>query len=176
VIASAAAENPFAAFSAACLRAAGRIDELRNGGGLEPKFEVHLRGDAMSLLRETARLHDLGVGVRPASGRRSESSRASALLGRRFGPVTLKLRLDVPIEGERTDADDLTAAEMIDARVDGEADRQWKKWRRTKKLPAVDPAAIARVLRELPPVGYALERTRAEGPVYEPSNDDRIGR
>lgn len=158
VISAAAAENPFAAFSMACLRAADRIDQVPDGGREKPTFEVHLRGDTKSLLSETMRLHDLApdIDLRPSSGSRSESSRVSAILGRRFGPVTLKLRLTVPTGGEPGDADALSGAEMMDARLDAEADRRWRSWRSADGSCAADRSTLASMLRKLPPVYHSV--------------------
>lgn len=155
VVASGAANGPFAASAIACLRAADRIGELSSGGEEKPKIEVHLRGDAVSLMKETARLDSLGIDVRPASGRRSEASRISAILSRRFGPTVLRLRMEVPAEAaDSIGSDGLSAAGIIDARIDGEAERRWKAWRETGKVPAVNPAEVQATLREIVPLDY----------------------
>ena len=147
VIASSAAGGHSEALRLACLRAAIRVEPMKADAAAAPMIEVHIRGDAVSKLRETARLTALGADVHAATGQRSESSRVTALIGRRFGPVTLKLRLDVPEPSQTTERNGMPDAEMIDARIEAETRRLWERSSDEPPMPAVSPKKLARMLR-----------------------------
>lgn len=147
VLAAAASPHSAEATRVACLRAAIRVAALKSVSSAAPKLEVHPEGDAMELLRETGRLIELGFDVHPSTGRRSAPSRVSALLSRRFGPVTLKARLDVPKKSARASNDRMSDAEMMDARIDAEAERRWQRWITDAIAPAVSTRRLAKALR-----------------------------
>lgn len=147
VIAASAACFPYGAMALACGRAAIRVEALKSEATGAPNIEVHPRGDAMQLLRETGRLMALGFDVRPSTGRRSEQSRAAMLVGRRFGPVTLKARLEVPASSDRMRDGGMSDADMMDARLDAEAGRHWAKWVGDALPSSVSPRRLAKALR-----------------------------
>jgi hypothetical protein len=151
MIAASAGETAFDALAVACLRAEGRIDALSLQGDGDPVVEAHLHGDIRSVLVETARLTLLGVDVRPSKGQRSEASRMSALIGRRFGPVALKLRLDVPPERPGIEPEGPTASQLLDVRLDAEALRSWQAAAELVEASSVKGTELARLLRAVPP-------------------------
>lgn len=155
-IAAAAATMPQSAIATASLRAADRLSAIRKGGEGRPKVEVHLRGDARQLLLDGGRLTHHGsddgvlMDVRYPTARRSERSRIATMIGRRFGPVTLRPRLDVPLADLRTAAQVMPRIEMIDARIDAEADRKFTEAVGNGLSMAVDVHRLVEALRVVP--------------------------
>ncbi len=147
VLAAAASCHSGEAMRVACLRAAIRVETFRSVSSAAPKLEVHPEGDAVELLRETRRLVELGFDAHPSTGRRSVPSRVSALLSRRFGPVTLKARLEVPSEPASAANSRMSDAEMMDARIDAEAERRWGRRVEDGLAPAVSTRRLAKALR-----------------------------
>lgn len=147
VIAASAARFPYGAMALACSRAAIRVETLKSEATAAPGIEVHPRGETVQLLHETSRLMALGFDVQPSTGRRSKQSRVTMLVGRRFGPVTLKARLEVPASPVPTEGDRMSDAEMMDARLDAESERQWARSLKGALKPAVSVRRLAKSLR-----------------------------
>lgn len=156
-IAAAAATMPQSAIATASLRAADRLSALESSGEGRPRVEVHLRGEADQVLLDGGRLTLHGsddhaqMDVRYPSARRSERSRIATMIGRRFGPVTLRPRLEVPIADLRTADDIMPRVAMIDARIDAEASRAFSEAVTRGLATSVDVQQLVDALRVVPP-------------------------
>ncbi len=157
VIAAAAATMPQSAIATASLRAADRLSGLEISGEGRPRVEVHLRGDPNQRLLDGGRLTLHGsddharMDVRYPTGRRSERSRIATMIGRRFGPVTLRPRQEVPIADLRTATEVMARVEMIDARIDAEASRKFAEVVKGGLATSVDVQRLVDALRVVPP-------------------------
>jgi hypothetical protein len=155
-IAAAAATLPHSAIATASRRAADRLAAVKVSGEARPKVEIYLRGEAKQRLLDGGRLkvHESNDGalmdVRYPTGRRSEGSRIATMMGRRFGPVTLSPRLEVPIADLRTAAEVMPRIEMIDARIDAEANRKFTEAVKDGSSMAIDVRRLVEALRVVP--------------------------